>query len=100
MKQLIVIILWAISLIACSQVSDTGIYVEYGPGFYERVIMADREKADESVPKKRFRAGLSDLEFPTDTGLYTPYWHQKPVSQGATGTCWSYATISFLESEV
>lgn len=27
-------------------------------------------------------------------------WHNEPVSQGWTGTCWSYSATSFLESEI
>jgi len=39
-------------------------------------------------------------EYPTDIKDYQTYWHNPPVSQGMTGTCWCFATISFLESEV
>jgi len=39
-------------------------------------------------------------EFPTDITEYETSWHNPPLSQGKTGTCWCFATISFLESEV
>ncbi len=26
-------------------------------------------------------------------------WHQPPISQGETGTCWCFAAVSYLESE-
>lgn len=35
-----------------------------------------------------------------DKDEYNTHWHNPPVSQGKTGTCWCFATISFLESEV
>ena len=38
--------------------------------------------------------------FPPDTSLYHQVWHTHPVSQGSTGTCWAYASTSFIESEV
>ncbi len=31
---------------------------------------------------------------------FVQYWFNEPVSQGNSGTCWSFATTSFFESEI
>jgi bleomycin hydrolase len=50
---------------------------------------------------KSFAVDLSDVSLPNKISLYkNRHWHNKPVSQGATNTCWCFSTTSFLESEV
>ena len=41
----------------------------------------------------------NNKSFPTDKSLYKEIWHSSPVCQGNSGTCWCYATTSFMESE-
>ena len=54
----------------------------------------------ESPREKSFKVDFTGLSFPTDRKLYKEYWHNDPINQGLTGTCWSFSTTSFLESEV
>jgi len=81
---------------------DKAIYKERKPGFYQTTIKKSFQKAGDENEKQAIYLGvdLTGLEFPTDMDLYDTYWHNEPVSQGLTGTCWSYATVSFFESEV
>lgn len=37
---------------------------------------------------------------PTNFDKYKTIWHNSPVEQGYTGTCWSFASTSFAESEI
>lgn len=43
---------------------------------------------------------LTDFERPSDPLEFTRLFHLPPVEQGRTGTCWSYAATSLLESEL
>jgi bleomycin hydrolase len=43
---------------------------------------------------------LSNLERPTGPIEFTKFFHLPPVRQGDTGTCWSFAATSLLESEL
>jgi len=45
-------------------------------------------------------ADLSAFPHPTDPLEFTKFSHQPPVQQGNTGTCWSFAATSLLESEL
>lgn len=76
-----------------------GTYREYKPGFYEKEIRAALIQSDRAAARKHFSADLSDRQYPVDPDDYTTCWHSAPHSQGATGTCWCFATVSFLESE-
>ncbi|HSG67729.1 MAG TPA: C1 family peptidase [Bacteroidales bacterium] len=74
-------------------------YQPYRPGFGQE-IRASLQETEEVRPGNVFVADIANMEFPTDTSDYNSYWHFPPLSQGATGTCWCFATISFLESEI
>lgn len=86
------------------QAQDKVVYKEKMNGFYQDTILPSIKNFDSS--KKDQQKGkflsldLSSQNFPTDVNEYNAVWHNKPLSQGATGTCWCFATISFLESEV
>jgi len=43
---------------------------------------------------------FSNVKRPTSIELFKPLFHLPPVRQDTTGTCWAFATISFLESEL
>ena len=43
---------------------------------------------------------LDGLERPSTPGEFVRFFHQPPVRQGATGTCWAFAATSLLESEL
>lgn len=83
---------------------DKGVFEKYMPGYFENVILKDASQkeviAEPKNEKLYFKVDLSGQTFPNDKKLYTEIWHQKPVCQGNSGTCWCYATTSFMESEV
>jgi len=81
---------------------DKAVYKERQAGFYQQTIKKNFEQlaAEEQSVPKYFGVDFSDQDFPTDLDDYKIYWHNNPISQGATGTCWSFATISFFESEI
>jgi bleomycin hydrolase len=70
--------------------------------------VAERLGRDEAVYLKRTVGGAAEtvlamdfakVERPAKTGEFTVLSHLPPVRQGKTGTCWSFATASLLESE-
>jgi len=92
-----------IVLVFCSFVAaqDKGVYKEYKNAFYQGILdEIERFEKKPSVPEKKFRMDFTGKEFPTDIKLYTTMWHNEPISQGNSGTCWDFCTTSFFESEI
>jgi len=54
----------------------------------------------ESTDRTFLTADLSAFARPADLNEFTRLFHLPPVEQGKTGTCWSFATTSLLESEL
>lgn len=100
MKKSLFILLLSGTVVVSGQNIVEGAYREYEPGFYEREILPGRERTGAKPARTYFAADLEGLTFPTDIDDYTRYPHTPPLSQGATGTCWCFSTISFLESEI
>lgn len=104
MKKYWLLILALFSVSAYSQKKDKSVFKEYEPGFYQNFIMKDIRHVKAEMNKKdmerRFFMDHSGLELPNDPSLYKSYWHTPPISQGNTGTCWCFSTISMYESEV
>lgn len=77
---------------------------EQGKGYYYESILKDihavNEHLEEKTPFIRFNMDQSDLDLPNDPSLYQTVWCQETESQGNAGTCWSFSTTSFYESEV
>ena len=73
----------------------------YTNEFYDEIKKASEdffEKKDEK--KKVFKVDFTGLDLPKSIDEFTYNWHNDPLSQGNTGTCWSFSTTSFFESEV
>jgi bleomycin hydrolase len=87
------------------QNKDKAIFRISQPGFFQNSIMKDdrevQEKSEPVKPVKTFVADLSSASLPNKVALYkNQQWHNAPVSQGNTSTCWCFSTTSFLESEI
>ncbi|MBG0860611.1 MAG: peptidase C1 [Bacteroidales bacterium] len=87
------------------QNKDKAIFRASQPGFYQNTILRDDREVRESLAPDRttksFVVDLSSASLPNKIDLYkNKQWHNPPVSQGSTSTCWSFSTTSFLESEV
>ncbi len=64
----------------------------------DRALYIDEEKAGKI--KQKFSMDFSKIERPKSLDEFTNWKHLPPVTQDTTGTYWSFATISFLESEL
>ena len=75
-----------------------------GKGFYTESILKDvtevEEKLAEKEPFLRFVMDQSGLDLPNNPSFYKTVWSNPTESQGNAGTCWSFSTTSFYESEV
>ncbi|MDP2339042.1 MAG: C1 family peptidase [Bacteroidota bacterium] len=75
-----------------------------GKSFYTESIMKDvrevEEKLTEKAPYLRFEMDQSGMDLPNNPSLYKTAWSNPTKSQGNAGTCWSFSTTSFYESEV
>jgi bleomycin hydrolase len=87
------------------QNKDKAVFRVNEPGFYQNSILRDnREVEERQAPVKvnrSFVADMSGMQLPNKKELYkNQQWHNPPISQGNTGTCWCFSTVSFLESEL
>lgn len=91
-------------LTAQSPARDRGIFKTYEPGYFQNSILKGIEEFEAAketpAPKKTFKADPSTFTIPTDKNAFRQYWHNDPVSQGNTNTCWCFSTNSFFESEI
>jgi bleomycin hydrolase len=106
MKNLIAIslILFAINSLAQTQSKNKGTFQEFKPGYYQNTIMKgideyEVKKAPEAK-EKFFKLDPTGLSYPTSVDQFTTVWKENPISQGNTGTCWSFSTTSYFETEV
>ncbi len=101
---LFIAVLWYTSLMLHAQNKDKSEFVDINPGFYQKSILRNVSEVDDSLKpkekKQRFQMVQDISVIPHKLTDYTRYWAFPPVSQGSTGTCWSFSTTSFLESEV
>ncbi len=103
MRYIIKLILIFLVGYSCGQdaTRNKGEFIERESGFYQ-VIKDELEEyyGDDDESNLRFKVNLDGVEIPVDTSDFTIFWHNPPVSQGKTGTCWCFSGTSFLESEI
>jgi len=103
MKKIFIVIL-LITVYLSGSTQDEIIYKEKKDGFYQNSILKGIKAYENSLKPEKSSKYLSidfdNYEFPTDVEKYKSYWHNEPLSQGKTGTCWCYAAVSLLESEI
>lgn len=99
-KSLFVLVVY--SFIAFPQVKDKAVFTESKPGFYQEMMKEiEAFRTKEKNVKKSLRVDFSTYRnLPTSLNEFKYYWFNEPISQGQTGTCWSFSTTSFYESEV
>ena len=80
---------------------DKGVFRKSENEFYEKIkadLDAYYQAPAESKPE--FKMDFSGLVLPESTDQFNPLWHNQPISQGRTGSCWSFSATSFFESEI
>jgi bleomycin hydrolase len=80
---------------------DKGIIVEDKNAFWEKVeTSVDSFKNKKEDSKKSFKMEFENYNLPNSDSEFTKHWHNEPVPQANTNTCWSFSTTSFYESEI
>ena len=84
-----------------AQEKNKGIFVEPQKGFFDEILKTNDEFKNPPKEKtKSFRLDFTGMNLPKSKEEFKYFWHTDPVCQGNTGTCWSFSTNSFFESEV
>ena len=87
--------------IQAQDVRNKGNLRVYKNEFLKEIEKASKEYFEkEKETKKVFKVDFTGLDLPKSKDEFTHYWHNDPLSQGLTGTCWSFSTTSFFESEI
>ncbi|MCU0407158.1 MAG: hypothetical protein MUE64_09395 [Ignavibacteriaceae bacterium] len=81
---------------------NKGIFQEEKDGFYKNEIekSIDEFNEPEKEKKKEFKLDFSGMDLPKSKDEFTSYWHNDPVSQGRTGSCWCFSTTSYFELSI
>ncbi len=92
-------------LSAQDTIKDKGVFKEDKAGYYKNSILKGIEEFEvkdkkDTPAEKHFKVDFSDKDIPNSVSQFTSCWRNKPISQGNTGTCWSFSATSFFESEV
>ena len=83
------------------QPKNKGKFVEYKNEFWDEIHKATEQYWKKPEKKKlRFIVDFDTTALPKSKDEFKYFWHNEPRSQGATGTCWSFSTTSFYESEI
>ncbi len=73
-------------------------------GYYQNTVQKGTEefqlKQNPITENKVYTLNFSSYKIPNDVKGYNPLWHNAPLNQGITGTCWCFAGTSFIESEI
>lgn len=84
-----------------AQDKNKGVFDEPKPGYYDEILKNINEFQNPPKEKKKyFKLDFTGMNYPQSKEEFKYFWHNDPVSQGQTGTCWSFSTTSFFESEV
>ena len=82
------------------QNTNKGIFVDPKDGYYQDILKSLNDYTPTKTTKKTYTVDFTGLDIPKSVDEFAACWYNPPVSQGRTGTCWSFSTTSFLESEV
>ena len=84
-----------------AQEKNKGVFLEPKDGFYEEIKKGiDEFQNPPKEKKKTFKLDFTGMNYPQSKEEFKYFWHNDPISQGNTGTCWTFSTTSFFESEV
>ncbi len=91
----------ALSFPALAQEKNKAVYVEPKDGYFNEISKeADRFASKPKSENRIFKVDFTGMDLPKSLSEFTYAWHNEPVSQGLTGTCWSFSTTSYFETEV
>ena len=97
----VLFILFCSTSFAQSSEKNRASYIETNNDFYKKTLKdLDEFYRDSSEIKKSLQMNYDGIDIPISIDEFKVYWHNPPISQGVTGTCWAFSTTSFFESEI
>jgi len=90
----------------CAQdTHQKGTFVPQKPGYFQNSILKgiddyQHQSVPKEAPSRAFKLDLTGVDYPKSLEEFTTVYRNNPISQGNTGTCWSYSTTSYFETEV
>ena len=101
MKHLFTILLASTTVsLAFSQQNDKAVFKTEPVSYYQHTIVNSLNGKHDTTLHQKLKVDTDFDKLPTDPSLYKTIWYSPRISQGNTGTCWSYSTSSFMESEI
>lgn len=80
---------------------DKGQFIEPKNEYMSKIReSANNFRKKDKEPRRVFTVDFSGMDLPDTISQFKTAWYNPPVSQGYTGTCWSFSTTSFFESEI
>ena len=96
-KKIGVLLLISTTLIS----QDKGQFESYSNPFYKTILTESNDYGkNEKEEYKYFKMNFDEKQIPKSLDEFTIIDANEPISQGNTGTCWCFSTISFYESEI
>ncbi|MEY2830092.1 MAG: hypothetical protein RIQ33_1950 [Bacteroidota bacterium] len=96
--------IFALASIAQSNQNYKPTFIESKPGYYANTIMKgiSEQNSTSEKPKtqKYMKVDLTNIDVPNKVEDYKTWWKNTPISQGNTGTCWSFSSNSYFETEI
>lgn len=81
--------------------NDKGIFIESKSEFWDTITTKTEQYKKRNEKKKLvYKMDFTGIDLPKSINEFKTIWHNEPISQGITGTCWCFSTTSFLESEI
>lgn len=98
---LFIILILLVNVVSYSQEKNKGIFVQPKNEYWDEISKKIQEfNTPPAKENKKFKVDFSGLDIPKSIKEFKYYWHNTPENQGQTGTCWSFSTTSFFESEI
>jgi bleomycin hydrolase len=94
----LVLLLAAGLAVSCGPRKPTGSEPAAGQGKHDQALYV--QETSEGKTQTVLSVDLTDFEKPAEPAEFTKFFHLPPVRQNNTGTCWSFAATSLLESEL
>ncbi|MCX7737117.1 MAG: peptidase C1 [Candidatus Kapabacteria bacterium] len=80
---------------------DKGVFIDYKSEFWDTITTKTEQFKKRNDKKKLiFKMDFTGIDLPKSINEFKTVWHNEPISQGITGTCWCFSTTSYLESEI
>ena len=80
---------------------DQAVFVEKRDAFREQLEQrAEEKRSEKKKPERELKMDFTGLALPRSPEEFQQAWHYPPISQGLTGSCWAFSSLSFFESEI